>query len=130
MPQTKLLLVVDDTDISRLATCMLAEGFGYRVDNASSCAEALVKLDNKDYACIIMDYQMPEFTGKECTEHIRTKLQRHIPIIGYTSSQDSRVFAICVDAGMNTCLNRSGPKEELEDALKTLLFPGVSTSSR
>ncbi len=126
MPQTKLLLVVDDTDISRLATCMLAQGFGYKTDEAASCMEAITKLKEADYSCIIMDYQMPGVTGKECTNYIRTTLQRHIPIIGYTSSEDPRVFTICIESGMNACLSKSSPKEELEDMLRSLIFAGVS----
>ena len=126
MPQSKLLLVVDDTDLSRLATCLLAQSFGYSTDDASSCIEAIEKLAHQEYACIIMDYQMPGLSGSDCTEYIRTTLQSHIPIIGYTSSKEAEVFAVCVHSGMDACLCKDCPKEELEDTLKRLIFAGVS----
>jgi len=122
MPRTKLLLVVDDTDLSRLATCLLANSFGYNTDDAASGTEAIEKLAHKKYSGIIMDYQMPGLTGKDCTEYIRTTLQSHIPIIGYTASEDSKVFETCMESGMDACLNKSCPNQKLEDTLKSLLF--------
>lgn len=130
MPQSKLLLVVDDTAMSRMATCMLVEGFGYKVDEAVSGKEALQLLRERDYDCIIMDYQMPGLSGSECTEYIRNKLQRHIPIIGYTSSDDSQVYAKCIDSGMDACLSKTGPVSVLEDTLKRLIFAGVSANKK
>lgn len=122
MPQTKLLLIVDDTDLSRLATCLLANSLGYNTDDAASGTEAIEKLALKKYSGIIMDYQMPGLTGKDCTEYIRTTLKSSIPIIGYTASEDSKVFATCIESGMDACLNKNCPSQQLEDTLKSLLF--------
>lgn len=118
------LLIVDDVDLSRLATCLLVESMGYQVDQAKCCDEALAKLESNEYCCIVMDYQMPEHSGCDCSAFIRTRFNWPIPIVCYTGSKDPQVFDLALASGMNACLSRDCPKEELADTLRSLVTIG------
>ncbi|MGH9582378.1 MAG: response regulator [Bryobacteraceae bacterium] len=52
------VLLVDDDPSSRLTLKALLEAGGYRVDAAASAAEALGKLDERQYELVLSDLQM------------------------------------------------------------------------
>lgn len=52
------VLVVDDDVTSRLTLKTVLEAGGYRVDSAASAAEAVGKLDERQYELVLSDLQM------------------------------------------------------------------------
>jgi CheY-like chemotaxis protein len=52
------VLVVDDNPTARLTLQTVLEAGGYRVDSAASAAEAVDKLDRKQYELVLSDLQM------------------------------------------------------------------------
>lgn len=66
------VLVVDDDPTSRLTLKTLLEAGGYNVDAAASAAEALQKLDKREYSLVLSDLQMesPE-AGLKVLAHAR-----------------------------------------------------------
>lgn len=66
------VLVVDDDPASRLTLKTLLEAGGYNVDAAASAAEALQKLDKREYSLVLSDLQMesPE-AGLKVLAHAR-----------------------------------------------------------
>ncbi len=52
------VLVVDDDPTSRLTLQTVLEAGGYHVDAAASAAEAVGKLDEKEYELVLSDLQM------------------------------------------------------------------------
>ena len=65
------------------------------------------------FACVLMDVQMPEMDGFECTAIIRKHEQRtdiHLPIIAMTAHAMKGDEARCSAAGMDGYLsNRYSP---------------------
>lgn len=66
------VLLVDDDPTSRLTLQTVLEAGGYRVDSAASAAEAVGKLDEREYELVLSDLQMesPE-AGLKVLAHAR-----------------------------------------------------------
>ncbi|MGH9558112.1 MAG: response regulator [Bryobacteraceae bacterium] len=68
------VLLVDDNPASRLTLKTVLEAGGYNVDAAASAAEAVGKLDEREYELVLSDLQMesPE-AGLKVIGHARIK---------------------------------------------------------
>jgi CheY-like chemotaxis protein len=66
------VLLVDDNPTSRLTLQTVLEASGYHVDSAASAAEAVGKLDEREYELVLSDLQMesPE-AGLKVLAHAR-----------------------------------------------------------
>jgi len=62
------VLLVDDSDISRLYTQRLLEKFHFEVESCNSSKQALGKLQEKYYDLLITDLRMPELQGDALVE--------------------------------------------------------------
>lgn len=115
------ILVVDDMPIVRSGTTLLLESLGYEVDEAASGVEAIELYKTGHYAAIIMDYNMPEMNGFECTAIIREhekKSGHRIPIICMSASNDDdEMKAACMTANLNDYLNKDCSPAELKNIL-------------
>src|SRR5581483_2349566 len=90
------LLLVDDRPQNLLALRAILEPLGHDLVSASSGAEALrTLLDRDDFAVILLDVQMPEMDGFEVAEVIKQRDRTStIPIIFLTalSKEEGHVF--------------------------------------
>jgi CheY-like chemotaxis protein len=70
--QLARVLLADDDPAARLAVQTVLEAGGYRVDSAASAAEAVGKLDEKEYELVLTDIDM-EFpdSGLKVIAHAR-----------------------------------------------------------
>ena len=95
------VLVVEDMALNQLLMKTLLDDFGFERDIASNGKIAIEKLETKDYDIILMDLQMPEMNGFECTEYIRNTMNSKIPIIALTADVTTVDLAKCKSVGMN-----------------------------
>lgn len=112
----RVVLIVDDLDITRQGTAFAVEGVGFDTDQASSGFEALEKIKARAYAAVLMDYNMPEMNGIDCTAKIREMeagTGRRTPIIGMTASEDAGLRERCLQAGMDDYIDKSCSTAEL-----------------
>ena len=89
------LLLVDDVDENLFALEAILEPLGENLVRASSGEEALRALLHQEFACILLDVQMPGLDGFETAELIkRRERTKHIPIIFLTaiSKDEQHVF--------------------------------------
>ncbi|GAC1354078.1 MAG: response regulator [Polyangiales bacterium] len=98
-PQVKPLqariLLVDDHPPNLVALDAILESLGQELVRATSGEEALKHLLNGDFACILMDVQMPGLDGFQTATMIRARPRtRGVPIIFLTaySKEPSHVF--------------------------------------
>ena len=86
------ILVVDDREENLVALAAVLEPLGHEVVCASSGGAALKQLLGGDFACILLDVQMPELDGFELATLIKQRQRsQHIPIIFVTAlSKDER----------------------------------------
>ena len=106
---TRLLLAEDDPIAQKLVLALLSR-YGYDVDVACNGKEALLALQNNDYALVLMDCMMPEMNGYEATAAIRdpaSPVRRHdIPVIAFTGNAMKEDRDRCLAAGMNDYLSK------------------------
>jgi PAS domain S-box-containing protein len=80
------ILLVDDREENLLALEAILEPLGHRVVSVTSGTAALKQLLLDDFACILLDVQMPELDGFELAGLIkRRERSQHIPIIFVTA---------------------------------------------
>jgi two-component system, sensor histidine kinase and response regulator len=119
----QVLLAEDNAVNQRLATRLL-EKRGHHVVAAANGREALMALQKASYDLVLMDVQMPEMDGLECTTAIRameTKTGEHIWIIALTAHAMKGDRDRCLDAGMDDYLSKPIRPAELDDVLQNYL---------
>ncbi|MCI4627159.1 MAG: response regulator, partial [Candidatus Magnetoovum sp. WYHC-5] len=65
------VLLVEDNDINQKLALNILNNVGLDVDVADNGKEALEKVKNNPYVCVLMDIQMPEMDGIEATKILR-----------------------------------------------------------
>jgi PAS domain S-box-containing protein len=89
------ILLVDDRPENLLALEAILEPLGQRLVRALSGTEALRRVLTEDFACILLDVQMPGLNGFETAKLIKARERsRYIPIIFLTaiSKEEEYVF--------------------------------------
>jgi PAS domain S-box-containing protein len=89
------ILLVDDRPENLLALEAILEPLGQRLVRALSGTEALRRVLSEDFACILLDVQMPGLNGFETAKLIKARERsKYIPIIFLTaiSKEEEYVF--------------------------------------
>ena len=69
----KAILLVDDSDASRVPTKWFLNNFGYAVDSVRSAEEALALFNPKIHDMVITDNSMPGMSGAEMAHIIKLR---------------------------------------------------------
>ena len=91
---------------------------------ANNGREALAMLEEAadgEFSCVLMDVEMPEMNGFECTALIREREQatgRHHQIIAMTAHVMKGDKARCLAAGMDDYLSKPVQADELFDVVE------------
>ncbi len=89
---TAVLLVEDDAAVED-ATRMMLESFGYRVQSAADCTQALDRVRCGFRPDIIVtDYRLPGDDGLEVVNRVRRAVAREVPAIVITGDTSSRTI--------------------------------------
>ncbi len=113
------VLLVEDNAVNQLVARRLLEKRGYTVVVANNGLEALAILDDAatvGFGCVLMDVQMPEMGGFECTAVIRTREEvthLHLPIVAMTAHAMKEDEARCLAAGMDGYVTKPIQPNEL-----------------
>jgi CheY-like chemotaxis protein len=103
---------VEDNSVNQLVARRLLEKRGHIVVVAGNGQEALAILEEAAFAgfgCVLMDVQMPEMDGFECTGLIRGREPRtrsRLPIVAMTAHAMEGDAARCLAAGMDAYLSK------------------------
>jgi CheY-like chemotaxis protein len=134
---TARILLVEDNSVNQLVARRLLEKRGHTVVVANDGREALAILDEAAFAgfgCVLMDVQMPEMDGFECTAILRSKEQvtgARLPIIAMTAHAMKGDEARCLAAGIDAYLSKPIQPDELYHTIERHLGdPGVLESRR
>jgi signal transduction histidine kinase/CheY-like chemotaxis protein len=101
------VLVVDDNKVNQLIAKRLLEKSGNTVMVADNGRQALAILDDAadaGFDCVLMDVQMPEMDGFQCTALIREKERTtglHLSIVAMTAHAMKEDEIRCLAAGMD-----------------------------
>jgi len=115
------VLVVEDNEINQQVARELLEGFGLEVEIAVNGREAIDRLNDNErrYAAVFMDLQMPVMDGYETTWIIRAMPGNEtLPIIAMTAHAMETERQRCLDAGMSDHLAKPINPEAMWALLK------------
>jgi len=88
------ILVAEDDKLNRIIICKLLEKYGAECDTAVDGREALDKCFSEKYNIVMLDYNMPGYSGSECASMIREKFKdtTDCPMIVGASADDDHEY--------------------------------------
>ncbi len=114
------LLLVEDNEINREFATELLHSLHVEVEQAADGAEALAKVQRKDYDVVLMDIQMPVMDGLEAARRIRALAHQpggeryaQLPIIAMTALAMAQDAENSRAAGMNDHVTKPIDPERL-----------------
>jgi CheY-like chemotaxis protein len=100
-----LILLVEDNAVNQKVVKAILRKRGFEVDIAGDGMRAIEALEERPYALILMDVQMPVLDGLETTLRIRADARyESLPIVAMTAHAMSGDRERCLAAGMNAYL--------------------------
>nr|WP_236069304.1 HAMP domain-containing protein [Citreicoccus inhibens] len=87
--KTRHLLVIEDDDVQRDSLVkLLSEGGDVEVTAVATGAEALSKLEEAEFDCLVIDLLLPDMDGMKLLEEVKTQARfRDLPIVVYTGRE-------------------------------------------
>lgn len=128
MPQA---LIVDDSKVMRemeIACLRAIEGVSFT--QAASGLEALERLSLKTFDFVVLDLNMPDISGYEVIEFIRSQDKlRALPILVVTTRGDESSRAKAIAAGATRFMTKPFSPDALLDEVRSLTDgrPGAPT---
>ncbi|NRB40371.1 MAG: DUF4154 domain-containing protein [Pseudomonadales bacterium] len=116
------ILIVEDNPVSQLVITKIIKSLGYQCLLANDGSEALEVLRDKEPDLVLMDIQMPNMSGIECTrQHRQSKNTYQPPIIALTANPVEAIRQECLQVGMEAVLSKPIDIQLLESHIKRLL---------
>ena len=111
------ILVVEDNKMNQFVAKQIIEKWNATTTMANNGSEAIQILTVSNFDLVLMDLQMPEMSGYQATEFIRSKsttvLNPAIPIIALTADAFSETKRKVFEAGMDDFVTKPFNQEEL-----------------
>ncbi|ADO68973.1 HAMP domain-containing protein [Stigmatella aurantiaca] len=87
--KSRRLLLIEDDDIQRDSLVkLLSEGSDVEVTGVATGQEALHKLEEGEYDCLVIDLLLPDMDGAKLVEEVKTQPRfRDLPIVIYTGKE-------------------------------------------
>ena len=102
----RVLFVDDDVSFVTLAATFLErKRESLSVATVSSGNEALERLDEESFDCIVSDYEMPEMDGLELLKSVKRE-HPDLPAILYTGAESKDVASEAIDQGVTEYLQK------------------------
>lgn len=124
----KQALVVDDIPVNQKLLIMHLKKMGFQVESAFNGKDAVAMVQERDYALIFMDCDMPVMNGYEATIAIRQeelKSGKHVPIVAMTSYDRVGDRERCLSVGMDEYLTKGVTQKQLQEVVQWCLSRGT-----
>lgn len=116
------VLVVEDNEVNQLLIRHIFNRWGLDFTVVDNGKKAIAELSGNNYACVLMDIQMPELDGYSATLEIRNRLGLQIPIIAMTAHVMAGEKEKCLSYGMSDYISKPLQELELFSLLKKYLL--------
>jgi DNA-binding NarL/FixJ family response regulator len=121
------ILVVDDHPLYRsgVAFTLQNTGMGVQVVECATLDAAFQRLEDGLRAdLMILDLQMPGYTGLDSVRAVRTR-RPEVPVLVLSGNEDPAVVRECIDLGAFGFVPKSAPSDQFNAALSRVLAGGV-----
>jgi len=112
-----VLLVEDENKTGKILKKAL-ESEGISVEWVLGGKSAISKIQRGKFDLIILDLKLPEFTGDQVLEHIRS-IDPYVEVIIYTNYQDPPVMKKLINLGVEGYINK-GSEADLWETVKKI----------
>ncbi|RKQ63822.1 two-component system chemotaxis response regulator CheY [Thermovibrio guaymasensis] len=123
-PEDIKILVVDDMAAMRKILKTLLAQLGYKnVDEAEDGKQALeiLKQNPNKYGLVITDWNMPNMTGIELVQAIRSDEKlKHLPILMVTAEAKKENVLAAIKAGVNNYIVKPFTAETLKEKIEKI----------
>ena len=114
-------MIVDDVEVSRYATAMIFEDFGFNVVEAEDGPGCIESLTKNDPNVILIDWHLRKESGLDLIARIRqTPNGRHVPILVYSGIEKGNMHIAVNQAGAVGYIAKPATREQVETALRQL----------
>ena len=117
------ILLAEDNPINRkLATTLLGRD-GHHVTTVEDGQAAVDAVEDGDFDLLLMDMEMPGMNGLDATRMIRARERggRRLPILALTANVMATHKESCLAAGMDGFIGKPIRREELLEAIRSVL---------
>jgi CheY-like chemotaxis protein len=124
MSVTRKVLVAEDSSVIINLTKNVLMFEKYQITAVKNGKQVLDKLKNEDFDLILMDINMPEMDGIECTKAIRSlddPKKSTIPIIAITGNYKNFTLDDFIKAGLNDYVQKPLDYDHLLATVKKYL---------
>lgn len=120
------VLAVDDVQENLEILKFYFEGTGADLTDATTGQEALQKLSQQRFDCVLLDMQLPDISGMEIIRFLREEEKQggreHIHIVGISANAYEKAGAEAISAGCDVFISRPFSRQDLFRAM--LSIPG------
>jgi CheY-like chemotaxis protein len=127
MSVINVLLVDDDILFCRIVHRMLSKE-GYTIQTSQSIADALGAIEQKHFDVYVIDYKLPDGTGLDVAERIRSKWGA-TPIILISGYDPSGVALRAQELGISEFIEKPFSQETICNAIKKAMGPSPKAAS-
>ena len=121
---TATILLVEDDSLLRHAFRLLLEDAGYRIYEAGTAQEAIVKARMSPPDLILLDLGLPDAPGLDVARTVRLQeTTQDTPIIALTGRVGADEKRQCIEAGCTSYLTKPIEPKELLRRLSEFLKP-------
>ncbi|MEM1223468.1 MAG: two-component regulator propeller domain-containing protein [Verrucomicrobiota bacterium] len=117
----RIALVAEDMEINQQIILAMLETLNTEYRVVSNGKEAADLASELEFDVIFMDCQMPVLDGYSATKSIRRNEAendaRRVPIVALTAGNSAAETRLCIEAGMDTVVNKPFTKADIEQVL-------------
>ena len=121
----KTIVVMDDSALVLDAVRMVLEANGFRVRTAATLDELEARIGESAPDLFILDVQMPEMFGEDVAQVLRDVRDFQVPILLYSSVEESALAERARDAGVMHIPKQAGT-DALVARVRTILRERMS----
>lgn len=121
--ESKKVLIAEDSSVIQNLTKKILQIQNYQIFSAKNGVQVLAMLEKEDFDIILMDINMPQMDGMECSEKIRAlddAKKSQIPIVAITGNAKNYTMDDFKSVGINDYLQKPLNFDNLVDTVKNL----------
>lgn len=112
------ILIVDDEIKIREVVKEYSKAYGYECDEASNGKQAIEKVRNNDYDCVILDIMMPVLDGYSACKKIKEISETPVIMLSARQEEDDKLFSF--DIGVDDYVTKPFSPKELMARVKAI----------